>query len=601
MNLFMQNINTQVKTQIEKLFFNKEEKNKYNTDVYSNFQLPISYLEQDTHMLSESISKDLELTPSTINVDNNDAQSIYEFFLSPSNQFGENVMEKWKTHYTSNKQFIEETKDIITNFSSMGNFTMPVSCDRVLAIWKNIKQDEYFLQKYHYMDWEMIKHLNHSRPFLQSTSTVHLFSPAVSLMLPILFFIFPFIILKVKNVPITVSQYISLLKTIAKNHFFGVAINAIENFSLTNFIYLIVSLGFFVFQIYQNITTCKNYYHNIKNINNEMIDLRNYLKYSIQNMQNLLKLTGTKDKYIQFNNVTLLHLENLLRMKDDLALITPFQNNFKKFTCMGQLLQSYYVLYENEAYAEALKYSIGFEGYLNNLQGIYSNYIDKSIGMCKLGKTNKFTKQYYPVIDSQELVENNCDLDKNIIISAPNKSGKTTFLKTTLINIILTQQTGFGFYTKGELQPYTHLHCYLNIPDTSARDSLFQAESRRCKAILDKIQNENPNEKHFCIFDELYSGTNPDEATKAGIAFLQYLQKFSRVDFILTTHYINVCKHFSKSKHTRNFKMDVSINQDGTFHYRYKIKKGISKIKGATRVLKDMNYPDEIIRSIENK
>ena len=44
----------------------------------------------------------------TINVDNNDAQSIYEFFLSPSNQFGENVMEKWKTHYTSNKQFIED-------------------------------------------------------------------------------------------------------------------------------------------------------------------------------------------------------------------------------------------------------------------------------------------------------------------------------------------------------------------------------------------------------------------------------------------------------------------------------------------------------------
>ena len=46
--------------------------------------------------------------------------------------------------------------------------------------------------------------------------------------------------------------------------------------------------------------------------------------------------------------------------------------------------------------------------------------------------------------------------------------------------------------------------------------------------------------------------------------------------------------------------MDVSINEDGTFNYHYNIKKGISKIKGATRVLKDMNYPKEIIDSIEN-
>ena len=153
------------------------------------------------------------------------------------------------------------------------------------------------------------------------------------------------------------------------------------------------------------------------------------------------------------------------------------------------------------------------------------------------------------------------------------------------------------------LQNFNRIHtftCYLNIPDTSGRDSLFQAESRRCKEILDKIKNKNEKEKHFCIFDELYSGTNPDEATKAGIAFLKYLQQYQNVDFILTTHYFNVCKYFKKSQHTTNYKMDVSINPDGTFEYHYKIKKGISRIKGAARVLKDMDYPEEIIKTIEN-
>jgi DNA mismatch repair ATPase MutS len=44
--------------------------------------------------------------------------------------------------------------------------------------------------------------------------------------------------------------------------------------------------------------------------------------------------------------------------------------------------------------------------------------------------------------------------------------------------------------------------------------------------------------------------------------------------------------------------MDVRVQEDGTFHYTYKMKPGISKKKGALRVLKDMNYPAEIIENM---
>jgi len=47
--------------------------------------------------------------------------------------------------------------------------------------------------------------------------------------------------------------------------------------------------------------------------------------------------------------------------------------------------------------------------------------------------------------------------------------------------------------------------------------------------------------------------------------------------------------------------MDVIIKEDGTFDYTYRMKRGISKIKGAVRVLKDMDYPKEIIDFIEKK
>ena len=210
-----------------------------------------------------------------------------------------------------------------------------------------------------------------------------------------------------------------------------------------------------------------------------------------------------------------------------------------------------------------------------------------------------FKDQYYPSHNNSIVIENDCKIEKNIIITGPNASGKTTYLKTTMLNIIFTQQVGFGFYSSANLIPYSHIHSYLNIPDTSGRDSLFQAESRRCKDIIDII-NENQEGRHFAIFDELYSGTNPVEASKSAYAFLLYLSKKSNVDFILTTHYRTVCKKLKKNPKIKCLKMNARELANGQIEYTYRICSGISKIQGAIKVLKDMDYPAEIIETIEN-
>jgi DNA mismatch repair ATPase MutS len=188
---------------------------------------------------------------------------------------------------------------------------------------------------------------------------------------------------------------------------------------------------------------------------------------------------------------------------------------------------------------------------------------------------------------------------KNIIITGPNASGKTTTLKTALMNIIITQQVGYGFYKNATIQPYKYIHCYLNIPDTSGRDSLFQAEARRCKEILDIVQDNNRRQTHFCVFDELYSGTNPDEAVLSAHAFMKYLIKFKNVNCILTTHFIDLCKKLDTNDSIENYHM--STNKSGNdFNYSYLLKKGISNIKGGVKVLCDMNYPKEIIDNTIN-
>jgi DNA mismatch repair protein MutS len=137
----------------------------------------------------------------------------------------------------------------------------------------------------------------------------------------------------------------------------------------------------------------------------------------------------------------------------------------------------------------------------------------------------------------------------------------------------------------------------LNIPDTSGRDSLFQAEARRCKEIIDSI-HENKKDKHFCVFDELYSGTNPDEAVTSALRFMEYLVKFTNVKCLLTTHFIRVCRELDENEKVENFHMKTIQNGENRddFTYTYSLEEGISEVRGGMKVLKDMDYPDEILR-----
>ena len=107
---------------------------------------------------------------------------------------------------------------------------------------------------------------------------------------------------------------------------------------------------------------------------------------------------------------------------------------------------------------------------------------------------------------------------------------------------------------------------------------------------------DNPSKRHFCIFDELYSGTNPYEAVAAAYGYIDYISKNPKVDLILTTHYIELCEILEKQNNNviKNLHMSV-CSQTGD--YLYKIADGISTIKGGLKVLRDLDYPTEIVES----
>lgn len=574
--------------------------------IETNFKLPITYLEQQTIFnLNPIVTNDLEIVK--LHPDST-TPCMYEYLFQPKHSFATDLIQQWKSLYTTNIDFLIETSNTITNMdiyiSNLNSNKYVLDCSKIIHIWNDIKHDKYFLTKYSYIELKPIEFLNENTNFLYGLSLIQVLSPIISFIIPIIFLIFPFILIKLQGYSISFETYYNTLKNIAKNHFIGKTISCLEDLSWDKIVYLVFILGMYILQIYQNFSLCKRFYNNMIKINNDLLELQSYVNYSIFSMENYYSIVEKHNTYTNFRIELLSQVQSLKRLKNELCNMTSFENTISKFNEVGYMLKCYYLIYSKEEYDCCLRYSVGFEGYINNLLGVHNHLINGNVAFSKFNTNGvcKFKQQYYPAITDISPVKNDCSFDTNMIISSPNKSGKTTFLKSTALNIIFTQQIGGGFYQSAVLTPYTHIHSYLNIPDTSGRDSLFQAESRRCKEIIDTIKQYDDNTKyrHFCLFDELYSGTNPEEATKSGYAFLNYLQHFSNVNFILTTHYVSICKKFKKSNKITNYKMDVSILTDGTFNYTYKIKKGISKIKGGVRVLKDLEYPTEIIHMIEN-
>ena len=567
------------------------------------FKIPICYNE-NVKKLNKSVIADLELVVS------NDKEEIpiYDNVFKPANKASIEVIKQIADYYTNDAEYLKQTQQLTSNFTLVELNTLhnkhgfdDYEINNAVSLIEEIKGETGFCEKYLYIDWSFAKHLNNNSQFLQLTSLYNIASPILSLCLPIIVLIVPFIIIKIKGVNLDIKQYIEILKTLISNHAIFKVFSQFNDVDNGQKIYLILSSAFYLFSIYQNILVCIRFYSNMQKIHNYLFKIRKYLEHTFEIMDYHILKSSELTKYSKFNEDVEKHKLILLELYNKLITITPFTFSFSKIYEIGHIMQCFYQIYDNKLYNNSIIYSYGFNGYFKLLTQIVNNVNDNKLTKTTFIEKGKpiIKKMFYPKFinnNPQSITKNDCNFNKNMIITGPNASGKTTTIKTALINIILSQQIGYGCFENLKLCPYDKIHCYLNIPDTSGRDSLFQAEARRCKEIIDCI-DEEPTNKHFCIFDELYSGTNPDEAVVSANAFMDYIVKNKNVTCILTTHYLKLCKKLSKNKAIKNYNMKTIKKNDknDNFEYTYILEEGISKIKGGIKVLHDMNYPKEIL------
>ena len=615
--------------------------------IKSVFKLTIEYLENKKE-INKNVLDDLELIESK-DISNN---SIYEYVFKPKTIFGESYFHIWSKYYTTDIDFLKDSQlffdSLIVLPTDNENYVDPNELfTNIKSTWDNIINDGDFREKYNYIDVAMFDKLNHSAIFLQLLSMYNLMSPILSLITPLILAIIPFFILKMQNIQISLSTYFVSLKKIIATHPIGniFSLTELHNVPWDKRIYIIMTIVFYFIQVYQNIVSCYRFYKNMFIIHNNIFLLRDYFKHSIDKMDNIIQLTNHLITFKQFNKELKQNRDKLEKMYLTLNTINPFKLSFSKLCNIGTIMKINYQLFVDSSLKECIDYSFGFNGYYEHIHNLkelidqqyinkctflvskketstdcendtdsvksssskksnsshVSNNSKKSINSEKTNKKqNKnitsFQNIYYPPLMNNNPVKNNVILDKNIVITGPNAAGKTTIIKSLLFNIILVQQTGFGFFTSATLTPFDYLHSYLNIPDTSGRDSLFQAESRRCKEILDSLESEK-DKTHFCIFDELYSGTNPYEAVASAYGYIDYLTSLENVKLMLTTHYVDLCNKLKDHCNIDNMHMTINTKEDNDVEYLYKLENGISNVKGGIKVLCDLNYPDSIVKT----
>lgn len=569
--------------------------------INEHFKLPIHY-NKNKLPIKENIITDLELV-NTIDLSNN---SIYSYFFNTfdNTQYAltKQIINQSSKYYTNDIEFLKDNQKLLKNFKYIYDEAYEKKYNKMIELWNEIKGDTGFKERYYYIDWPMWEFLNKSQYFLQFMSIYNMTSPVISLFVPIIILIIPFFIIRLKGLTLTLNEYIDILKIVISQHSIGKLFTQFGSVSFQEKIYLLVSAGFYMFSIYQNILVCYRFHENMKKIHNYFNEIKLYLHETIETMKNYDIYSKELKTHNDFNETLYNNIEILSELKSRLDIVSEFKYSFQKVSEVGHILKTFYEIYDNKTYETSIMYSFGFNGYIDCIVGLQQNIKQNKINYTKFtNKKNKniMKQNYYACLKDKKHVKNNIKINKNLIISGPNASGKTTIIKSVLINIIFSQQFGCGFYETSIIKPYDHLHCYLNIPDTSGRDSLFQAEARRCKEIIDIIDKDlKHRETHFCAFDELYSGTNPEEATISAIAFMKYITKNKNVNSILTTHFMEVCKKLDNIKMITNYYMETTKSTDtNILEYLYKMKKGISSVKGGINVLYAMNYPDEIIKN----
>ncbi|WP_123053720.1 DNA mismatch repair protein MutS [Clostridium sp. JN-1] len=222
------------------------------------------------------------------------------------------------------------------------------------------------------------------------------------------------------------------------------------------------------------------------------------------------------------------------------------------------------------------------------------DYVIPELTRCSKKKesVNVFKDIRHPLIN--EPIPNSIEASDSILITGSNASGKSTFLKTVAINIILAQTIYTCLASKFKC-------CFLKIytsmalkDDIFSNESYYIVETKSLKRIIDNLNSDIPT---ICFVDEILRGTNTVERIAASSQVLKYLTLNNCV-CIAATHDVELTHILEKYFTNYHFQENI---EDNKIRFDYKIHSGRSTTQNAIKLLGILGYNDTIVNRAQNK
>lgn len=190
----------------------------------------------------------------------------------------------------------------------------------------------------------------------------------------------------------------------------------------------------------------------------------------------------------------------------------------------------------------------------------------------------------HPLLNSEKRIDNNFEIrDADFfIITGANMAGKSTFLRTVSLSIVMANCGLPVCATSFEYSPIKLITSMRTSDSLSEDESYFYSELKRLKFIVDCILEE----KYFIVLDEILKGTNSKDKAIGSKKFVEKLSK-SKSTGIIATHDVSLCELESEFPTVKNFYFDADIIKD-ELSFDYKLKEGICKNMNASFLLKKM-------------
>ncbi|MBX3239531.1 MAG: hypothetical protein KIT80_19770 [Chitinophagaceae bacterium] len=197
------------------------------------------------------------------------------------------------------------------------------------------------------------------------------------------------------------------------------------------------------------------------------------------------------------------------------------------------------------------------------------------------------TQMGHPLIAEGERVANDFEAgnpDSMLLVTGSNMSGKTTFLRTLGVNLILAQSGAPVCATSFVFRPM-HIYTSIRVSDSlQEHTSYFMAELKRLQHIIEQLKKGIPA---LVLIDEILRGTNSEDKTYGSQEFVRQLIQYNCITLFATHDLVLSTLEARYPGVISNYCFESTI-QDDRLYFDYKLQRGVAKNKNASFLMKQM-------------